>query len=277
MAAVPNKEIVNGVQLIEFATLNADGSINQASWKSGQNFAPGSVVYTTNADTVSYIIPEDKFTSIFTISVPGDPDTFNFNCFELSVENYQRFFDVDYDILTNTITVNATRKRANLAIRLTTQPANGVKKIFTYPNTECVVGYAENFTKEALVQLAVSASINAFTSVNGKDAIYTVQTVNADGSVINATPATVSAGSNSNVTTNTVSIVGTATAASGKTITSTNWSQLSGPSAAVIAAPASLSTNANSLVNGVYVFQFSATDSAGIVTKATKQVTVAIP
>lgn len=185
--AVQNKELVNGVESIEFATFLPDGTVDTASWVKGNNFADGTVVYTSNADTLTSIIPEDKDTAIFTIATPGDPDTFNFNCFELSVANYQRFFNVDFDPATTTLTVLAQKKRANLAIRLTTRPVNGVKKIYTYSNTQCDVTYAENFTKEALVQLAVAASIMSYPVLIGaetKDAIYTLQTVNADGSVI---------------------------------------------------------------------------------------------
>lgn len=284
MAATQNnKEIVNGVQGIRFATHLPDGSIDQSSWVKAENFAPGSVVYTSNADTITSIIPEDKFTSIFTVATPGDPDTFNFNCFELSMENYARFFDVDIDYTTSTVTVNAQRKRAKLAIELTTQPANGVKRIYTYVNTECSVTYAENFTKEALVQLAVSASIMAYTViVEGveKDAIYTVQTVNADGSVINANPPVVSAGANSTSTTSTKALTGTATPVSPKTIISQLWTTVSKPVGAVdptMTAPTALTNTVGALVTGVYVFKLTATDSEGVKGSGTTQVTVTIP
>lgn len=281
--AAQNKELVNGVESIEFATFLTDGSIDPTSWVKGQNFASGSVVYTTNADTITSIIPEDKFTSIFTIATPGDPDTFNFNCFELSIDNYQRFFNVAVDATTSTITVLAQKKRANLAIRLTTQPVNGVKKIYLYSNTECTVSYAENFTKEALVQLAVSASIMAYTALVDaveKDAIYTVQTVNADGSPINANPPVVAAGANSTSTTSTKALTGTATPVSPKTIVSQLWTLVSKPVGTpdpTMTTPTALTCTMGALETGVYVFKLTATDSGGIKGSGTTQVTVTIP
>lgn len=284
MAATQNnKEIVNGVQGMRIATLLADGSIDQSSWAKAENFAPGSVVYTSNQPTITSIIPEDKFTAIFTIATPGDPDTINFNCFELSVENYQRFFNTNFDASTNTIIVLAQQKRARLAIELTTQPVNGVKKIFTYPNVECQVGYAENFTKEALVQLAVVGQVQAYTTFIGgveTEALYSLQTVNEDGSIINANPPVVTGGANQNITTDNATLVGTETPVSPKTILSRQWSVVSKPAGSanvIMATPTALSNAVSGLEDGVYIFKLTSTDSAGIQGSATTQVTVAIP
>lgn len=270
-----NKKIVNGVEQLELAVIDPVTGL-PGDYIRAENVAPGTVNYTANADTRTSIIPEDKDVAIFTAVETGDPDQFNFGLLELSTENYQKLFNVDVDLLTSTVTVLAQRKQANIAIRLTTRPVNGVKKIFTYPNTSATTTYVNNFEKASLVQLGVVADINSFKTTTGLDAIYTVQTVQADGSVINGTPATVSAGNASTVTANTASLTGTATAASGKTIASQQWSQVSGPNTAVLATPTALTTAANGLVNGIYVFQLTVTDSAGIQTSASKQLTVNI-
>jgi hypothetical protein len=53
----------------------------------------------------------------------------------------------------------------------------------------------------------------------------------------------------------------------GTSIISVQWSQLSGPSAAVLSNPNSLQTYVSGLVNGHYIFRFSATNSAELVTQ----------
>lgn len=76
---------------------------------------------------------------------------------------------------------------------------------------------------------------------------------------------TVNAGTDSTSSSATKALLGTATAATGKTIASVLWSQVSGPNAAGFSAPTALSTNATGLITGTYVFKLTATDSAGIV------------
>jgi len=179
-------------------------------------------------------------------------------------------------LATSTTTVLATRKSANLAIRLTTRPTNGVKKIITYPNTQCDTTYVNNFTKDALVQLGIVASIMSFLSVGGKDAIYTIQTVKADGTAINGTPPTVSAGTNSTTTTATKALTGTATAASPKTIVSQQWTFVSGPNTPGITGSTTLTPTITGLITGTYVMQMTAIDSDGVSASATTQIVATI-
>lgn len=57
-------------------------------------------------------------------------------------------------------------------------------------------------------------------------------------------------------------------------IISTSWSQLSGPSAAVIYSPGSLSTQVSGLMGGLYVFQLSVIDSLGGSSSSTVKINV---
>src|SRR5690606_18657244 len=84
---------------------------------------------------------------------------------------------------------------------------------------------------------------------------------------------TVDAGANTTADSATKALVGTATAAEGKTIASIQWSQVSGPNTAGFSAPTALSTNATGLVTGVYVFKLTVTDSAGTVASDTITIT----
>src|SRR5579862_4347349 len=85
-----------------------------------------------------------------------------------------------------------------------------------------------------------------------------------------ATPPTVNAGGNQTITlpTNTVSLVGTTTDVSG-TVTSTTWTQVSGPNTATISSASSLTTAVKNLAAGSYVFQLSATDNNGLTSTST--------
>lgn len=267
-----NQKIVKGVESIQLAVIDDNGITGP--WVKIENIAPGTVNYTSNEDTKTPIIPEDKDVAIIVLSTPGDADVFNFGLLELSHENFAMLFNVDQDLATSTTTVLAQRKQATLAIKLTTRPVNGVKKIFHYPNTSATSTYLNNFTKDALVQIAVAADILAYQTIDGKDAIYTMQTVKADGSVINSVPPTVSAGTDQNLTAATGTLTGTATAAGGKTILARQWTQVSGPNTAVMATPNALSNAISGLIDGSYVFKLTAVDSDGI--SATDLITVAV-
>lgn len=104
------------------------------------------------------------------------------------------------------------------------------------------------------------------TNVGGSNSANITITVNAPN-----TPPVVNAGSNELVTlpANSVEVSGSVQGV----VTSTAWSQVSGPSTATIATPNNLTTTINNLVEGVYVFRLSATNAAGTAS-ATITVTV---
>ncbi len=94
--------------------------------------------------------------------------------------------------------------------------------------------------------------------------------------VLNATPGpTVSAGSAQTITApaNSVTLAGSASAASGRTITAYSWREVTS-NGAPIQSPTSATTLVSNLVPGSYTFQLTATDSAGVTGSATVQVTV---
>lgn len=90
------------------------------------------------------------------------------------------------------------------------------------------------------------------------------------------TPPTASAGTGQTITlpTNSVTLTGTAAGTGGATIVSTTWTQASGPAAATIAAPGTLSTSANNLQAGNYTFVLTVTDNNGQSASANVNVTV---
>jgi len=73
--------------------------------------------------------------------------------------------------------------------------------------------------------------------------------------------------------TNSVTLKGSASEAGG-TIVGTKWTQVSGPGTATFGNAAVLSTTASGLVQGIYVFELTATDSNGITAQSTVKITV---
>jgi hypothetical protein len=187
----------------------------------------------------------------------------------------QKLFNTIWDQVTSTIVVLSKEKVANLAIRLTSRPVNGRRAIITYNFIDALTGYANNIAKTVQENLAITGTIKSWLYM-GQEASHIMQWVNEDGSAIDSTPATVSAGADSTSSASTKALVGTATAASGKTIVTQFWSQVSGPTTATMAAPTSLSNTVGNLATGVYVFKLTAVDSAGVETSSTTKVTATV-
>lgn len=263
--------VFNGIELLEFATVT-NGVVGE--WTPIENIEDSSISITSNSDSKTNIIPEDKDSPILVLYTPGDPDAVNFAMLELSPENLQRFFNATYDVATSSVIVFAKKKRANLAFRLTSRPQEGFKMRLTYNNTQSDVTYKNNITKNGLLSIAVAASILSWTEpISGNDALYMVETLNEDGTAVDSTPPTVSAGTNATASATPKTLTGaSATAAGTKTIASTLWTQVSGPNTAGFTAPTSVSTSVTGLVTGVYIFKLTAIDSEGI--SASAQVTI---
>lgn len=257
-------EIVYGVESVELGTPGVDGAL-ATDFVKIENIEDGSVSYTSNADTQTNIIPEDKDVPLIVLFTPGNPDAFNFGVLELSAANLQRLFNVEVDLSTGSVTILATRKQTPLQIRLITRPQFGVKRVFIFRNTLATVTWKGNFTKNALVSVSVVASLLAFKTDSGKDAIFTIQTVDATtGTPENETPPTISAGADQpSISTSTATLTGTATAAGSKTIVSQLWTKVSGPSGGAITSPNALSTGLTGLVTGVFVYNLHVVDSNG--------------
>jgi alpha-tubulin suppressor-like RCC1 family protein len=89
-------------------------------------------------------------------------------------------------------------------------------------------------------------------------------------------PPTVSAGSTQSITLPaTLTLTGTASPSSGNTISSTVWTQTSGPSTSTINSASSLTTTVGNLAAGSYVFTLTVKDNAGHTSTSTVTITVA--
>ena len=123
----------------------------------------------------------------------------------------------------------------------------------------------------AVIQFPSSATTTMTGLTNGTyvfqllatDNNWRTNTSNVTVNISSFTPPTVNAGSNQTITLplDSITLTGTATGNGGATISSTTWSQISGPNSATIEHTTNLTTNVTGLIAGSYVFQLSATDS----------------
>lgn len=266
------RDLVVGVEMIEFATIT--GGVVNDDWLRIENIEAGSVVITSNKDTQTPVLPEDKSLPILILYTPGDADVFTFGLLEISADNLARFFNTIIDVATSSTLILAKKKYANLALRITTTPQLGYQHRFTYSNTTCLPSWKNNLAKAATLVISVDASILPYTDVvSGQDAVGFIELLHDDGTVVDSTPPTVSAGGPTTTSTSaTKALTGTASAASPKTIVKQFWSLVSGPAGSAFSAPSSLTTNITGLVTGVYVAMLTATDSEGI--QATSIITI---
>lgn len=265
---------MKGVEKAEWGTGNSYGIVTD--WEQLENLQPDSVQRTKNNGTLAGVIPEDKDVPLFTIYTAPEPGTIAIGVMEQKPAVMQKLFNTIWDAASSTLVVLAKEKVANLAIRLTSRPVNGRRAIITYMNIDALTGYANNIAKTVQENLAIVGTVMPWLYL-GQDAHYTMQWVNEDGTPIDSTAATVSAGSDASVTASTKALTATATAASGKTIITQYWTQVSGPTIATMTAPTSLSNTVGGLVDGVYVFKIIVVDSAGVETSDSVTLTVAIP
>jgi alpha-tubulin suppressor-like RCC1 family protein len=103
------------------------------------------------------------------------------------------------------------------------------------------------------------------------DSANVTVTVNVTG----PQPPVANAGPNQTITlpTNSATLTGSGSEINGK-IVSYQWTQVNGPSTATIGTPGTAQTTVSALVQGLYTFQLTVTDSAGV--KANAQVTVTV-
>jgi hypothetical protein len=135
----------------------------------------------------------------------------------------------------------------------------------------------------------ISTSSNLSTAVTGLiQGVYIFQLAATDNNGLSNTstvtitvnpaniPPTVSAGSGQTITlpTNSITLIGAATGNGVASISSTSWSQTSGPNTAGISTASALSTDITGLIQGVYIFQLAATDNNGL--SSTSSVTITV-
>lgn len=87
---------------------------------------------------------------------------------------------------------------------------------------------------------------------------------------------TVNAGTDDTANASTKALNGTVTAATGKTIASTLWTKVSGPTGSAFADATAVDTNATGLVTGTYVFKLTAIDSEGTTASDTVTITATV-
>ncbi|RYF26556.1 MAG: hypothetical protein EOO42_01255 [Flavobacteriales bacterium] len=271
------KYTVSGIEKLRIGPGQTTGVIPSTGMLDISDYiTPGSVIYTKNVDSIERIIPDGKSVAYVTFLTPGDPNTIVIGLLDQNPAVEALVGNIVYDAATTTVTELAQRVIRNICIEITTFVQNGKRCIIIIPNVDVTLGTADPLTFNNVEKFVINGELKAFTASTGQDAIRIKKFVNPDGTAINSIAPTVSAGANSTANTNPKVLTGTATPQSPKTIVSTVWSQVSGPSTAVMATPNALSNSVSGLVSGVYVFKLTATDSVGVVSESFTQVTATI-
>lgn len=182
--------VVAGIEKIRYAPASPVGVVAPAAWKTVEYIAPDSVTFTKNLGTKSSVIPEDKDVAFLNFFAPGEGDTLVLGILEQNPTLVQELFNVKYTAATTTMAYKATEKIANLAWEITCRSIkDGRKCIITIYNTDVQTGYANNLTKTAAEQLALTATLGSYRpAAETEDYVYTKQFVLANGTVIDSTP-----------------------------------------------------------------------------------------
>lgn len=267
------KTFINGVQKLEIGIPGVNGAL-PSKWVAIEDIAIGTVQHTTNNPQKTSIKAEDKYSPVLVLYTPGDADSIAFNLLQMSIDNLRQFATVEFDAINNRVSMLSKKLPIPLAIRITTNPQYGIKGIATYRNTTGLLSLKNPFTVNGTVELAISADILPYTTDLGNEAVWEIQIVKADGTIIDGRAITVNAGADQAVTIDHAALLATAAPAGTKTIVSQLWTLKSGPAGSSFSTPNALATNINGLVNGVYIATLSATDSDGIVTSDDVQISV---
>lgn len=186
---VDNSVFLTGIETLEYAPASPIGVIAEGAWKKIHNITEQSVKYTEAPLTKTPLKAEDKALAVLNFYAPADEgNVFTLGVLDENPELLQELYNIDYAPATSTMLFEADRKIANLAFRITTQPAHGKKVIGIYYNTEVQTVSDGNLTKNDVEKKVLTATILPFTPA-GKTKAYThsKQTVLADGTVIDST------------------------------------------------------------------------------------------
>ncbi|HEY4109284.1 PKD domain-containing protein [Puia sp.] len=263
----------NSVTLAGTASGNSGATISSTQWTQTSGPANATIGVAGSLSTSASNLVEGTYT--FTLRATDSKGqtasanvTVTVNAAALVPPTVSAGSDKTITLPTNTTTLTGTAT------------ANGGATISSTTWTEksgpatATIGTASNLTTTIsdLVQGTYTFTLSA-TDSKGQTTKSTV-TVTVNGAP--AVPPTVSAGSTQTITlpTNQVTLTGTATANGGATISSTYWTETSGPSAATIGTASSLTTTVSNLLQGTYTFLLTATDNRGQATTASVTVTV---
>jgi Secretion system C-terminal sorting domain/PKD domain len=263
---------VSSINLSGSASGNNGASISSTGWNQ------------TSGPNTANIISSSSLSSTLTGLIAGKYS------FELTV--------TDNNGLSSVATVMITVQAANTPPMVNAGPAQSV----SYPASSVTLSGTSTALNGATISSMVwtetsgpnSANIatptNSSTDVKGlKEGVYVFKLTATDNTglsntatvtvTVNAAPnvaPVVNAGSDQTITlpVNTVVLTGAASGSNGATISSTEWTQTSGPNAGTIAASSNLSSNVTGLIQGVYTFQLSATDNNGLSNTSSLTVTI---
>ncbi len=188
-----------------------------------------------------------------------------FNVFGVANNNYYaRPIDDNLSIRTTIHFTNTMRALAGWQA-LSGQDSGSHKSPVTISDVSKLRFYSNPSQSPLTVALDANYIDVANVAYNGTITLapYTAAVLIYSSALANVLPSA-NAGTDQTITlpTNSVSLAGIGTDADG-TVVSTVWSQISGPNTATLTASTNPNTNANGLIAGTYLFQFTVTDNSG--------------
>ena len=184
-----------------------------------------------------------------------------------------------YTSSSRTLTIQGLSNSAkyNIELYASRQRTDGQKTVFAI-GSQSVTILTDNNSANAAKFSNVSPSGGQIVITINKAVNYSYLNGFKLSAIVNSAPV-VTAGANQSIQLpeSSVTLTGSAVPAAGNTISSYSWTQISGPATYTIVTPNAAATTVTGLVQGVYVFQLTATDNAGASGSATVQVTVAAP
>lgn len=179
---------ISGIESLEYAPASALGVVSDGAWVTIENITDQSVKYTETVAAKTDIYAEDKKYPVFSTYANAAGDVLTLGILSQNPTLEQALYNVDYTPATSTMDYHADKKIANLAFRITSNPANGKKVIRTYFNTEVQTATDGSMTKNDLEKKVLTATLSTYRPAGKtKDYVYRRQVVLADGTIIDET------------------------------------------------------------------------------------------
>jgi hypothetical protein len=184
-----------------------------------------------------------------------------------------------YTSSSRTLTIQGLSNSAkyNIELYASRQRTDGQKTVFAIGSQSVTILTDNNSTNAAKFSNISPSGGQVVITIN-KTVNYSYLNGFKITAIVNSAPV-VTAGTNQSIQlpASSVTLTGSAVPAGGNTISTYAWTQVSGPATYTIVTPNAASTMVTGLVQGVYVFQLTATDNAGTSGSATVQVAVVAP
>ena len=282
-APVPNAGIaqtitlpVNSITLDGTASSDPDGSIVEHYWVQTNGPAAAVIANNFSAATTAGSLVQGAYT--FLLQVKDNSGALSYAEKKVTVNAATGVNQPPVSNAGSAVTIVLPANTAVLNGSASSDPdGNIVEYYWMQTSGPSAVAIPNNFSVSNTVTNLVKGVYTFLLQVkdNAGALAYSVKTVTVSSSLVNQPPVS-NAGTAQSIVlpANTGTLDGSASNDPDGSIVQYYWSQVSGPTAAVIGDNFAVTTTAAPLVNGVYLFQLQVKDNSGALTYSTKSITV---